>query len=353
MESSELVDLLSELDLTEYESRAYVAAVSLGKAKFSALSDESGIPQQRIYDVVADLEQIGLVEVHEGSAGKEAVAVPPEVGLEELKAQRVDTYEQAVSSAIDQLKREYQQVDASLGYVTVVNHESSVRRHVGKAIESADWLLFLSLPLSWYREFEDEIAGAVGRGVSTRLLVQAEDVAAVEAMSFPAGMVVRYRPSADMLVAADRGYGVFRGIAAPAVVRPTMVTRDENIVEMLQRYSEQFWQASKDVAVDRVFPRRFLTPWHLIAELRAELDAGARFEVCLEGHATETGLRGSWDGELVAYETEVSTDDDTPVILPEVARLTVETDDGTVSVGGWDATLEDVAAHGLEVRRPD
>lgn len=352
MDTGDLIDLLSKLELTEYESKAYVAAVSLGKSKFSALADESGIPQQRIYDVVADLEERGLVEVHEGSAGKEAVAVPPEIGLEELKAQRIETYENAVSSAIEQLERQYQQVDASLGYVTVVNHESSVRRHAGKAIESAEWLLFLSLPLEWYRVFEDEIAAAVDRGVSTRLLVQTPDVSDIDELSYPEGLMVRHRPSADMLVAADRRYGVFRGIAAPAVVRPTLVTRDENIVEMLQRYSEQFWQASEDVSIEPVFPRRYLTPWHLIADLRAELDAGTTFEVYMEGHETDTGIQRSWEGELVAYETEISTDDDSPVVLPEVARLTVETDEGTVSVGGWDATLEDVAAHGLEVRQP-
>ena len=47
-----IIDTLQEIGLTEYQSRAYVAAVSLGTARLSALSDESDIPQQRIYDVV-------------------------------------------------------------------------------------------------------------------------------------------------------------------------------------------------------------------------------------------------------------------------------------------------------------
>jgi hypothetical protein len=37
------------------------------------------------------------------------------------------------------------------------------------------------------------------------------------------------------------------------------------------------------------------------------------------------------------------------VVPPGVARLLIETNDGNVSVGGWDATLEDVAAHGIEI----
>jgi hypothetical protein len=31
--------------------------------------------------------------------------------------------------------------------------------------------------------------------------------------------------------------------------------------------------------------------------------------------------------------------------------LTLETDDGTVKIGGWKATFEDVAATGIEVTR--
>jgi sugar-specific transcriptional regulator TrmB len=345
-----LVDILEEIGLTQYQSRAYIASVSLGRTGFSNLSDESDIPQQRIYDVVDDLEALGLVEIHEGSGGKEAVAVPPSVGLEELKQQRIDRYESNVETAIGDLDERFDAVAESAGYVTVLNHESSVRRHVREAIGSAEWWLFCSLPVDWYRELAPEIEAAVDRGVTARVLLQGEDPEPIEAATYPAGLLVRHRASADVIVAADREYGIFRGLAAPAVTRPSLVTRDESMVEMFQRYSEQFWTGSRVIAADHPYPRRYLTPWRALDDHADALEAGERLEVHVEGHETGTGRHDTWSGPIVDHELVLHSETDAAV-LPEVVRLVVETDEGERTVGGWDATLEDVAAHGLEIRR--
>jgi sugar-specific transcriptional regulator TrmB len=347
-----LVDVLQEIGLTQYQSRAYIGAVRLGTASFSTLSDEADIPQQRIYDVVDDLEEIGLVEVHEGGSGKEAVAVPPEVGLDELKQQHLDRFESSVETAIDDLGEKFQEVDASRGFVTVLNHESSVRRHVTNAIESADWWLFCSLPVDWYRDLRPVIRDALERDVTVRLLLQDEDRAVVEEANYPDGVLVRYRPSADLVVAADRAYGIFRGIAAPAVTRPSLVTKDQSMVEMFQRYSEQFWTGSDWIRTDHPYPRRYLTPWRALADHPEDLAEGAVLEAHVEGHETETGRDGAWSGPIVDHEIEPASGVDHSVVLPSVARLVIDTGDGERTVGGWDATLEDVAAHGLEIRRP-
>lgn len=351
MDDDALFDVLQDIGLTEYQSRAYVAAVSLGSTRFSALSEESDIPQQRIYDVVEDLEGMGLVEVHEGTEGKEAIAVQPETGLTELKQQRFDEFASNVDTAVTSLEQRHEQADTSLGFVTVVNHETSVERHVVSAIEDAEWWLFLSLDYDWYRDLESDVRRAIDRGVTVRLLVQSEDDQAVANATYPEGMEVRYRPSADLVVAADRDYGVFRGIAAPSMTRPSLVTWDENMVEMLQRYTEQFWLPSRHVYGERPFPRRYLTPWLAIADLEDLLAADEELSVYVEGRDTTTGREGAWEGRIVDVETRAGGGLESRLGLPEVARMTVDTGDGQVTLGGWDATLEDVAANGLEIRR--
>jgi sugar-specific transcriptional regulator TrmB len=348
----ELLDTLQDIGLTQYQSRAYVAAVDLDTERLSVLSDEADIPQQRIYDIIDDLEELGLVEVHEGESGKEAVAVPPEVGLEELKRQRVEQFESTFETAIDDLTERFTGVDRSKGFVTVVNHESSARRHVANAIDQAEWWLFLSLPAEWYREFQDDVRAAVERGVTVWALLQGDYQTVAQRQTYPDGMLVRHRPSADLVVAADRAYGVFRGVAAPAMSRPTLVTTDRSMVEMFQRYSEQFWTASQLVRSQHTYPRRYLTPWRSINDHIEALDDGEPLEVSVEGHDTETGHMGSWEGPVVDYEIAPEMETNYSVVLPEVARLVVETGDSRVTIGGWDATLEDVAAHGIEFRRP-
>lgn len=350
MDDDGLFDVLQEIGLTEYQSRAYVAAVRLGTSRFSELSDEADIPQQRIYDVVDDLEGLGLVEVHEASQGKEAVAVDPETGLNELKEQRVDEFASNVETAVTNLDQRYEESDTSLGFVTVVNHESSVRRHVASAIASADWWLFISIPYDWYGDLEPDLRAAVDRGVTVRALVQSENRSRVDQTTYLEGMAVRHRPGADLVVAADRNYGVFRGIAAPSVSRPSLVTWDENIVEMLQRYTEQFWLPSREVFAERPFPRRYLNPWLAISDLEDRLADGDHLQAYVEGHDTSTGQSGTWEGHIVDAETQAGGSLESPLGLPEVARLTIEVDGEQVTLGGWDATLEDVAAHGIEIR---
>lgn len=351
MDDEDLIDVLQDIGLTEYQSRAYAAAVRLGSTRFSALSDEADIPQQRIYDVVDDLEALGLVEVHEASQGKEAVAIPPETGLNELKNHRFEEFASNVEAAVATLEQQYERKETSPGFLTVVNHESSVKRHVRSAIETAEWWLFLSLPQHWFEDMTDAVRDAIDRGVTVRLVIQNENVEAVERVSYPDGIEVRYRPSADLVVVADRAYGVFRGIAAPTVERPSLVTWDENIIEMLRRYTEQFWFPSRHVYGERTFPRRYLNPWSAIADLDDAFTSDERLVVYIEGHDTTTGARATWEGPVIDVETRAGGRLDSPLGLPEVARFRIEVDGEPMTVGGWDATLEDIAAHGIEVRQ--
>ena len=348
--TDEIETTLQDVGLTEYQSRAYVTSVRLGTARFTVLAEEAEIPQQRIYDVVDDLQEFGLVEVNEASTGKEAVAIPPEVGLEELKNQQVSQFESRFERAMDQLDTIAGDVDRPSGYVTVVNHESSTQRHVSRAIETADWWLFLSLPMEWYGAFKAEVREALDRGVTVRLLVQTDDVVTVENTTYHEDLLVNCRQDADLVVAADRDYGIFRGLSAPSVSRPSLVTRQKSIVEMFQRYSEQLWLGSREIATPTDGPRRYLTPWRAIIDYEAALDADTPVEAYVEGHDTDTGQPGTWVGPVVDYTMRADRDADYRTVLPEIARIVVETETGSVSVGGWDAVLEDVAAYGLEIR---
>lgn len=341
------VDGLREIGLTEYQSRAYLAAVELGQARFSDIADEADIPQQRIYDVIDDIRDMGFVEVHEGSGGKEAIAVPPETVLEEHKERHISEFASQVDALESSLGDRFQQVDTSLGFVTVVNHPSSVRRHVAQAIDAADWWLFASIPLDTYGDVADAIADAAARGVTVRLLVHEAGEELPEA--FHQSALVRTRETADTVVAADRAYGVFRGIASPAVARPALVTKDVNIAEMLQRYSEQIWAASSTVQDGDGLPRWYLAPWQLIDDIDRTVPDGHTYRTTVVGHDTDTGREVELEGRLVDVTVEAGRESDFGVVLPEVAQLTVATEDGWTTVGGWDATLEDVAAHAVRL----
>ncbi|MFQ5979681.1 MAG: TrmB family transcriptional regulator [Candidatus Heimdallarchaeota archaeon] len=64
--SPALKDALREFGLTDYEVRAYIALIEDGEATANLVSDHSGVPYTRVYDVLKELEEKRFVEVRRG-----------------------------------------------------------------------------------------------------------------------------------------------------------------------------------------------------------------------------------------------------------------------------------------------
>ncbi|MCU0861535.1 MAG: helix-turn-helix domain-containing protein, partial [Methanomassiliicoccales archaeon] len=57
------VEGLMRLGFSEYEAKAYVAMVSIGEGGIAEISQQSGIPRSRVYDVMERLALKGFAEV--------------------------------------------------------------------------------------------------------------------------------------------------------------------------------------------------------------------------------------------------------------------------------------------------
>ena len=58
-----IIDQLIRLGLNEYEAKAYIAMVALGEGTIKEISEQSGVPRSRAYDVMERLAEKGLVTV--------------------------------------------------------------------------------------------------------------------------------------------------------------------------------------------------------------------------------------------------------------------------------------------------
>jgi sugar-specific transcriptional regulator TrmB len=352
MNRAAIVDHLDDLGFTAYQSEAYVAAIRLGSATPRELVDESGVPQARIYDIVEDLSDLGLVEVREGSGSKRVIAVPPEVSLEGFKRRRVNDLATTVDEVIEGLETVHEPRRGDQGFVTTVDLEESAVRHVRQVVESADWWVSLALPLRTYEAVADEVAAALDRNVTVRLVLPAEaDLGTAE---FPPDLAVRRRGLADTLALADRDYGVSSSLSTRDASDTYIVTRDRNLVFLFQNFFEQFWPASETVQADtRQFPRRYLDPWRTIRDL---LDRGlaadpTRYSVSATGFDNAARARGALEGPLVDFELSGPVEADYTTLLPVTASLFVDAGESIREVGGRKATEADIAADGIELRR--
>ena len=81
---------MRDLGLSEYEARAYRALLRNSPATAKELSRTSDVPMGRIYDVLNNLEQRGLVRSQAASRPKKYVAVEPEAALSKLLESKRD-----------------------------------------------------------------------------------------------------------------------------------------------------------------------------------------------------------------------------------------------------------------------
>lgn len=80
-----LLDELIELGLTQYEAKAYLTLVGRDRYTAAELARASGVPRQRVYDVLGSLTERGLVRTRAGQVVR-YVAVDPAAAVNRLMA---------------------------------------------------------------------------------------------------------------------------------------------------------------------------------------------------------------------------------------------------------------------------
>jgi sugar-specific transcriptional regulator TrmB len=89
VDTNELVAQLTRLGLTSYEAKAYLTLIRRDSFTAAQVARQSGLPRQRIYDVLGSLVQKGLAAARPGTVVKYA-ATPPELAIDLLLAAHRD-----------------------------------------------------------------------------------------------------------------------------------------------------------------------------------------------------------------------------------------------------------------------
>ncbi|WP_435065623.1 TrmB family transcriptional regulator [Halobaculum sp. EA56] len=98
---------LRDLGLSEYESRAYRALLDAGPATAKELSEASGVPMGRVYDVLNSLERHRLARSQAASRPKKYLAVEPDAALDRLLEQK--------KRELEEQAEQYEEVVEELG----------------------------------------------------------------------------------------------------------------------------------------------------------------------------------------------------------------------------------------------
>jgi len=331
--------VIDYFDLGEYEVEAYMAVLAQGSMTASSISQQTDIPQPRVYDTVRSLEDHGLVEIQE-SRPMRVVAVDPVEAFADVS--------EAIDQLVDALSARYTEPARGAEAVTLVKSRSSILRYLGETIDLAEYELELSLPPSLLDRYADDLAAAVERGVSVDLLLSPlSEVPDVYDFQRVATEVRGRRGLTSPLIAvADGRYSVYStqdALTDGGNDRYGVIFNRSALGFLIFGFfATVLWttaEAIEDHQGGPSYPRRYASVRRCVRDLRR---SDGPFLARVDGRDVVTGEPRVVEGRVVD-----TTDD------PErqVASITLDTEDGAVEVGGRVAAYEDVEAHVIEVRR--
>jgi len=330
-------------DLNEYELDAYLATLEHGRLTASEIADHTDIPQPRVYDTVRSLDERGLVELRE-SRPMTVVALDPAEAFSDVQT--------TLSEVVEALETRYTTPVREAEAVSLVRSRPSILRHFEEVIDRADYELTCSLTPDLLTRFEDSLAAARADGVAVDLLV-------TPAREAPDPDEFDY---ARVCSEARARRGITTPVIAVADGRHSVYATQDALQDDQDRYGVVFDRSALGFLVSGFFgtilwttteetlhaegerpamPRRYASIRHCVKDLR---DRDGEFYATVEGRDVVDGSPRVVQGRVVGTEFDDSE---------EVAGLTIETDDGRVTVGGLVAAYEDVEAREIRVGRDE
>jgi sugar-specific transcriptional regulator TrmB len=160
-----VITKLSELGLSEYESKAYLALLHSNPSTAYEIAKESGIPTSKIYQVIHKLTEKGICLLsEENGKTKRYIPIQPDEFL--------NRYKSTVGTLVDSLKEEFNSLDSRQDASRIWNI-SDYDHLIDKArrmIDSAHSVLLLSLWKEELEPLEAALRKAEERGVRIALV---------------------------------------------------------------------------------------------------------------------------------------------------------------------------------------
>jgi sugar-specific transcriptional regulator TrmB len=170
MDEREAVDALTELGLSSYEARVFIALVELGSGTAREVAEFSDVPRPQVYTTAKDLEARGFISIQQSNP-----QVFRPVSLAEAKSQLEHRFESKRDAAFDRLETLERQTvppsDQSEDVWSITGETAIAERIVQLVKEADERVVYGAADLA---DPDDELLGELGgccdRGVEAVLL---------------------------------------------------------------------------------------------------------------------------------------------------------------------------------------
>ncbi len=160
-----IITKLSEIGLSEYEAKAYLALLRANPSTAYEIAKESGIPTSKIYQVIHKLTEKGICLLsEENGKTKHYVPIQPDEFL--------NRYKSTVGTLVDSLKKEFSGLSSrqDVSHIWNISDYNHLVDKAHRMIDSARSVLLLSLWKEELESLETALRRAEGRGVRIALV---------------------------------------------------------------------------------------------------------------------------------------------------------------------------------------
>ena len=160
-----IIAKLSEIGLSEYEAKAYLALLRHSPSTAYEIAKESGIPTSKIYQVIHKLTEKGICLLsEENGKTKHYIPIQPDEFLNQYKS--------TVGTLVDSLKEEFTSIDSrqDASHIWNISEYDHLVDKAKRIIDSAQSMLLLSLWKEELESLETSLRNAQGRGVQIALV---------------------------------------------------------------------------------------------------------------------------------------------------------------------------------------
>lgn len=346
MDDASLADMLQRFGFSDKEVDTYLTILELGEAKASTIADEAGVSKRYVYSIAEKLDDRGFVEVNDHAVPTTIRANPPADVVEALTSD-LDDMRPALESRFSRAAPRSERFEVVKSRVTVL-------KRVSELVARAEAEVTLGIPYRLLDEVADELRAAVERGVLVLLIVTGVEPGADVELSGLASVARAWDQPMPTMLTVDYE----AGLVAPA----EMVTRSNSEAQAIVFAQEQlgpvivgsflgnYWPMAAEVyARDPAeLPATYDDFRHAVFQATLHLRAGDDVAARVAGRPVHfddgpTAL----EGQIVDVRQgllEPSTNS-----FPVENTLVVTDDDGTFSVGGGGAFVEDFEADSVEL----
>jgi sugar-specific transcriptional regulator TrmB len=176
---------LTNMGLNEYQASALAHLMYIGETKATTLSKASGVPQARIYGVLEELSQMGLVIVRPGRPAYYSPMSPQEISdalMEDAKDEimrrlsNVESYRSDFQAAAEDMYLKGGGLGERIPLLRIVSLGKAALEETKKLYTTVSQdLMIMTRAMEYLPQVKEELEQAIGRGVNVRVLMRSRE----------------------------------------------------------------------------------------------------------------------------------------------------------------------------------